>query len=976
MDRSRVDTLLRSVFNIQRDEVAKAVWMFVYLFGAVGAFVVGRISRASLFLNQWDRGGEVLAHMYYVSPLAVAGVAYVYSRVADSLRRDRLVMTTTGALFLGLLLVIQFGRALPAVIYYPGLYIYVEVMGMLLTLQFWTFANDVINAQQGKRMFGVIATGGVIASLICGQVVSKLSKRMPDVTNLLYVSAVGLLLCMTAVWVVGRRERMALDASMRRPRPGTGPGIQVGVLSERILSSAYLKFLAVMVCVTFLATEVADYQWHMMARRAFPDPAGLAGYMGNFYTVTSGLSLIFQIVATRSILKHFGIFTALLVLPFGLTAGTFVNLVAPGLMAVTLAKGSDTAFRYTINDSTVALLYLPIPGHQRGRVKAFIDGIVKFLARAVSGLALAFGFTRLVDDPSQLSWVVVGFLGLWFAVLIGIKPKYRETLLARLEGRNLDLADAPLRVEDESTARAVSRALHGDDEGRTLHMLEILPQLELKFEKEVAALLDHPATQVQLAAVREIGRIGGLRHAAAIKRLFEDDDVVVRAAAIDGYCAIGREKAIRDVAPFLDDPSPAIKAATIGGLVRYGGLDGVLCAAEELKKMVAHQDAEMRLYAARVLGAIGVRNFYQPLFQLLSDPDTGVRVAAIEAAGKMRSPELVPALILKLRHRAVARGAADALAAYGPGTEALLGKVLRFRTEDLEVRMAMPGILARIETQAAADVLQGVIERTEPNPRLRLRVYRALARLKHRNGALHLDRRRIEAAAFGELRYWFEDLQRQHDLGVAARSELLRDALQDRRDTIVASTFQLLAVLYPNGKMDTVHSNLSSANPALRSNAMEVIDNMVDKGLRDPILAMVEERPIADKLHAGQMLGVGAPHTATERFVELMTHEDPWVVTAALHAIVGVCEDGASPASEPHLMNLARDALSSRHAVVRQTALWALARIVPEDAVLGAAAARLAGDDEREVMVRAFAQALHASAGSALGSSVAAPAAG
>ncbi len=46
----------------------------------------------------------------------------------------------------------------------------------------------------------------------------------------------------------------------------------------------------------------------------------------------------------------------------------------------------------------------------------------------------------------------------------------------------------------------------------------------------------------------------------------------LRAAAVDAFCAIGRDKAVRPVKNFLHDPDPRIRSAAITGMIRFKGL--------------------------------------------------------------------------------------------------------------------------------------------------------------------------------------------------------------------------------------------------------------------------------------------------------------------------------------------------------------------------------------------------------------------
>ncbi len=51
---------------------------------------------------------------------------------------------------------------------YPVIYVYVEVMGALVLVQFWTLANELFNAREAKRLYGLIGAGGTFANIFIG----------------------------------------------------------------------------------------------------------------------------------------------------------------------------------------------------------------------------------------------------------------------------------------------------------------------------------------------------------------------------------------------------------------------------------------------------------------------------------------------------------------------------------------------------------------------------------------------------------------------------------------------------------------------------------------------------------------------------------------------------------------------------------------------------------------------------------------
>ena len=84
------------------------------------------------------------------------------------------------------------------------------------------------------------------------------------------------------------------------------------------------------------------------------------------------------------------------------------------------------------------------------------------------------------------------------------------------------------------------------------------------------------------------------------------------------------------------------------GLLRYGGISGVLAAGIPLTFLVDDIEPAERAFAARIIGEVGINNFYQPLLALLSDEDVQVRLAALAAAGQVGHARLLPLVINNL----------------------------------------------------------------------------------------------------------------------------------------------------------------------------------------------------------------------------------------------------------------------------------------------------------------------------------------
>src|SRR5205085_5783136 len=127
----------------------------------------------------------------------------------------------------------------------------------------------------------------------------------------------------------------------------------------------------------------------------------------------------------------------------------------------------------------------------------------------------------------------------------------------------------------------------------------------------------------------------------------------------------------------------------------------------------------------------------------------GVRRRAIAAAGKLRAPELIPAIVEQFQRRETALEAASALAAYGPGIEVALQTILVDEASHVDCRRGIALVLQRLATREAADALVAAL--TSGDFVVRKAAARALGRLTRRQRGIPVDAARVERAVYAEL---------------------------------------------------------------------------------------------------------------------------------------------------------------------------------------------------------------------------------
>lgn len=941
---SQFDRFLDRALKVRPGEKSRVGLMALYAANAIGAVVVGRTVRDTLFLTSGTYTKDDLPVMYILNSIAVALLSWGYSRFADRARRDRLnsgVAAGWAVVMLGFFFVARQSTSAVA----PALYVAVEAMGALVVIQFWTFAQDVFTSREAKRLFGLIGAGGQVANVVYGFLAATVSSTL-GAESLLVLCALNLAGCGFLAWYIGRRFGSATgNTTVRAPVTRTAtrlkPVAPAGARREKkpftfgALATPHLLTIAAIAMVSAVAVNLVDFQFKAAAEMNFQDKGELGAFFGRFYAICGAVALAIQMGVTGRVLERFGVLASLLPLPVGLLFGSFAAHLSPGAWAASLAKGSDSIFRYTINDASMQLLYLPVQTHLRGRAKALIDGILRPVAGVIAGLllvvlgkaaALGPGLSHGDKDPIITTIVVLLVVG-WIFLLVRARRHYVASLLETLQRRRLDLHAQPMNA-DQATADALAKVLDGNDALAILHALQMLQHVRGRdYAPKVAKLLDHPVSSVRAAATNFLARSADRRWAPKIQQRLADEDPWCVAAALGAVCALEKEKALPMVQPFLRDRRPAMRAAAVVGLVRHAGISGIIEAAEELKRQLGADSAVERELAASVLGEIGVSTFYNSLLPFLEDPSAQVRRAALRAAGRLKSPELVEPVLEQLASHTTAREATLALVAFGPGVVVALGRAMNDTSLRVEVRRAVPAVLARLGSREAAETLSSGLETNDPP--LRAAIARALAKLMRRRSDVVLRRDVIRRAIHSELTRAENLLEAQRGLnlptvertaalrqsrGTGARP-LLALALIEERDRIIARTLELLVLLHPKGGLDLVAENLRSDLPSRRANAVEVIDNTVKDEVKKRLLPLIEERTALES---------EAARSPTEWAAALLESSSPWIAACAAR----YASEHQLTAVAPQLMT----ALEHQVAYVREAAASALVQLAPQRA--------------------------------------------
>jgi AAA family ATP:ADP antiporter len=709
--------------------------------------------------------------------------------------------------------------------------------------------------------------------------------------------------------------------------------------------SRHLRFIAAIVVLTTIVAQIVDFQFSWAVQQATTDLDQRTAFFGNFFSIMGISAFLFQLLFTARIHRRLGIGVALRASPVTMGLGTGLLFVAAGfgpaamLTAAIVLKVGENGLRYSLDQATRELLFLPVPAQTRMKAKAFID---VFVARGAKGLAalILLPVTFGLMTALQSGWVTLGLIAVWLAVTFWAYREYVRSFRKSLKERAVDAA-VPINVADVTTLEILVQSLGSSDRRQVLYALEILAA-NGRAALVTPLLLYHEDAEVRRRTLEVLGQAERRDAVDLIERRLGDADAEVRAEAVRVLAALLGRDASELMEPRLDDANPEVRAAAIASLTLHGGEALVARASRALKGMLTDADPALRCEGAKAISAVPEPLFGSDLLMLLYDSDARVALAGIGAV-RLRAARdganalYMPTLISQLQNRRTKHEAREALVACGVTAIPALCHFLANPDEALWVRRALPKTLARLGNDVAARTLVACLD-VRDDAFLRRKVIEALASLDR--GLLGEGRRRAiareiaaEAAAYlsalGQLlAVGFSEGGRvvgpliRFD-GEQAAPSLLQSLLAERLEDRVRNLFGLLSLLYPERDVWAAYRGLAGGEPGMASRALEYLDNLLTGDVRRDVFAVVGDLPLPDKLQAGRKLfGVALPQRLEALAAMLTTRDGADARDIAVSALYLVHTERL----EPLYGAVSSLAATTEDPLVAETATWVAAR--------------------------------------------------
>ncbi|MBT4785525.1 MAG: cyclic nucleotide-binding domain-containing protein [Candidatus Marinimicrobia bacterium] len=854
---------IKNIIKIKSGEGKMVLTFFMFSFFTIAMGLVAKTARDAYFLSRFDK--SILPLMFLAIAIVISPILTFYTKLSKKLAARTVFMITCSIFAVSFI----FLQAIMTGYVIPIAYIWIEIAVAIMIIQFWSYAGESFEPQQAKRLFGIIAGGGSFAVMLIGMTLKPYVKTF-GTDELLFISAGFLGLA----FLFGN-----LSIQYFKKDQTKGPKKPIKKTQKKKKMDPFIVGIATIVALSAIVTTLVDYQFKMIASATFPEETDLVGFFGTFYSIAGAASIIMQFFITGPILSRFGILLGLLILPFFLILGSTSILLAPVLLSASFAKFSDQTFKFTINSSSLELIWLPVPPEIRRIIKPQVSGTIKSIAEGIGGL-VTFLLVKIIALP-YLSIVSLGSIVIWLFTSFKVKTGYVNQLQTAIAKRQIDFEELNVDVQDAAMVKTIEETLSSNDEIKQLFALEIIEGLPLSsWKKTIKRLFNDGAPEVQK-------RI--LSMAWDEESIISNEDIIQamnnnNSVSAEATIVVGRRK-LKDALPdlenlLLNNENQDVSAAAAAAILQIesGPTDK---AKMILNNMLDEQDDTTQatalkrlIYNDQILTNDKLKSFLNHNSEIISN-------VALNIAEKRKDESLVPAIISNL---SIAQTSIQARQTLKSFSEELINEQFKQLLESSETsRKLRLGIIRTLREYPNEDSIELLISQLDNNDQdIYNTIVESLLAIARVNPINENKQNQIadEINTIAEKVYTLNECLNM--LPDDEHKFLMQDHLNNEIQNTLPTLLKLGVLDVPETPIETYIHTIKSGDPSKLPFLLEFFENVFSKNEREVINPLIEQLPLDERSKIGNLHFKSMPTNFNQKLIESVYSPNKWESAIAL----------------------------------------------------------------------------------------------
>jgi AAA family ATP:ADP antiporter len=290
-------------------------------------------------------------------------------------------------------------------------FVWKEIYIVLQVHLLLAYANTYFTRDEFKLLLGPVGAAGSVGGILGGMLTSYLSgvAETPWVmwTGVCFIFLPAVFFLFTKP-VVGQKEEKKKSPLSSLDTPAI---------------RKYVFIVAMVVLATQFVINIADFMFHLEFEKNILSSQDRTGYLGQLYSLTNLLTLVFQVVLLPVVLPRVSERNFHLFIPISYVFSIALMLLGSGMGLLPIAalftylKAAD----YSLFSSGKEILYQPLRPAQKYGAKYLTDMLVYRAGKALVALVLIY-----LQSSTILNMLMFIFLAVWIFLIIRLFKLHRQ----------------------------------------------------------------------------------------------------------------------------------------------------------------------------------------------------------------------------------------------------------------------------------------------------------------------------------------------------------------------------------------------------------------------------------------------------------------------------------------------------------------------------------------------------------------------
>jgi AAA family ATP:ADP antiporter len=406
---------LERILRVEPAEVRAVLASFAYFFFLMASYFILRPLRDTMgtvygvaHLQELFTGTFVLS--FIAAPIFAGFASRI--RLATFLPWVYWFIAVTMVIFYVLFLRVTNDRWVAA-----AFYIWLSTFNLITISVFWSLMADIFSSAQAARLFGVIAAGGTLGTIMAPAFVTLFVKSV-GTNSLLLISATGFVLCALLVRLLEAEKQKLI---------GSGTGAQTTTLTRSLggnpfdgfallFRSHYLLMIALFLLLMTWISTVIYFQLGDLISKEFSTRAARTQAYATIDLATNSIAILIQLFGTARFVQRFGVTAGLLLNPVIMVVAFLAVAFSPVLLVLGGIQVVRRFSEYAIAKPSRDMLFTIVDQQAKYKAKNVIETVVyrfgDLTSAWISSVILPFGVAGLAIFGIAVSvlWFPVGYL--------------------------------------------------------------------------------------------------------------------------------------------------------------------------------------------------------------------------------------------------------------------------------------------------------------------------------------------------------------------------------------------------------------------------------------------------------------------------------------------------------------------------------------------------------------------------------------